>query len=51
MNSNEVDENVAQSKSSRRLVVYVMDTCQKIGKIEGVGYVHYDTELLQVEQS
>ena len=27
-----------------------MDSCQKIGKIQGVGYVHYDAELFNTKQ-
>ena len=30
-------------------VVYTVDTCKQIGKIQGVGYVHYNSELFQTE--
>lgn len=31
-------------------MILVVDTSARIGKIEDVGYVHYDTELLSTEQ-
>ena len=40
-----LDLTKGNSKHSRPLIMTV-DSGQKIGKIQGVGYVHYDTELL-----
>lgn len=34
-----------QNITLNRPIVYLLDTCQKIGRIDGIGFIHYDTGL------
>ena len=38
------------SANLKRPVAYLLESCQKIGRIDGIGFIHYDTELETTEQ-
>ena len=39
-----------QNSNLKKPIAFIIDSCQKIGRIDDIGYIHYDTELEKTEQ-